>query len=256
MRNFDWMHNYQQTYLFGETNPYVRITAFNSRVIVGQFFELLTSKLFKKYEILSRPNGCDVQPDGAIWNVNNHDIIFECKATTRDAPLIDLSQHDNYKELKDSLFPFTDPEIYYILYSYTTPINGLIKGSHTVDELIQNLCDGIECAIVLPIEIINRIVEVSDKKKYGKWQGYARDEYVRFKPSIFRVFKIPNKDSIFNGLKLMGLSEEELKPYRVRKYSIKDKSVIDKDVKTFPLSILSTFDRWKRIHFKGSNNVN
>jgi hypothetical protein len=126
-----------------------------SNVVIGQFFEMLCTKIFTGCEYLS--NGDAVSPDAAIFN-GNSDYVFEVKATCKQ-PLIDVLQVKNYRKfIRQAPFPFTHPRVFYVLFLYRRVA---VDEERTVRQLGQALQGRIIACIIFTLSIMERLCKTN-----------------------------------------------------------------------------------------------
>jgi hypothetical protein len=241
MPEASWAIYYNQIDLFGaKENLYGRfLTRSNTKVIVGQFFEYLTNKLFKNS---CRVNSTeDVHPDVVIWNDRkkkmDHDILIEVKASKKGY-LFDYKQIQKYDELKTNDFPYTKPDIYFALYSYECP--QLLSLTGSVFNLLKELGNSITGCTIVPFDVIKEIIKWMPQYDYKKWAGDNRQFYYRLSSRYYNMLRICTCDSVIDTLSIMsGNSYNVTEHFKINRYKINNINLEFSRVRPFPLIVVS-----------------
>jgi hypothetical protein len=179
-----------QTDLFKGKMSGLALTQHNSRVVVGQFFELLSRHLIKGSE-LGDIKEDEANPDLIVWNNGrvSFDLLLEVKASMK-AHLFDSAQLDFYNGLGENEFPYTRPRLYYVLWCYHFKGNVSMAGS--AYNLIRKLGSCVDSCFIVPLELIINLTNQLPKMSYGKWSIPGREYYYRMAKGCFRLLKTGN----------------------------------------------------------------
>lgn len=177
-----WLNQYEDLWLFDEMKENkVKVTAPMARVVIGQFFEVLAAAVLKA-EHASPPDDWSVYPDVIKWGES--DTLYEIKGGAKGF-LIDVGQIYEYEKIMKTDFPFTKPDVKYILFAYD--MKQIVKSHSTLSSLVKDLCRKVVFGVQFPFEIVRQLPDKMHQYSYGKW-GVTRQHpnYLRFKVTDFR----------------------------------------------------------------------
>ncbi len=164
-----WLRQHTDLFLFDDMKIVAKpLTVGGIKVLIGQFFEVLTAKLFNGTHSVNE-TGWEVYPDVVIWGNNCRDIIIESKAS-HTSIVIDSKQYKFYKKLIGTEFPFNDPIIYYVLYIHS--LKDIKKTYNDTIELTNALCKSVEMCLAVPIEYMDNFIGHLTFRPYG-FKGYG-----------------------------------------------------------------------------------
>jgi hypothetical protein len=226
-----WLKQFNSLWLFDELRHDDRPLSKSAKIVViGQFFEALTATIFKA-EHAQPPEGWEAYPDVIHWNQNGRDILYEVKASKKGRHIIDGSQIDGYEKMLSTPFPFTNPDLRYVLYYY----DGItLANFDVVRDLVSELSKSIRLALRIPFSLILKIKENSKQYDYDKWKADRRQHY-------FRINKIPS--DLIMKQKAKGLREffnlvigpNALDGYHFKTVQIRPKRMLEHTTNSFEM---------------------
>jgi hypothetical protein len=234
-----WLVDHQQLDLFKNKLSGMYLTKHNSRVVVGQFFEHLTSKLINDSVLADVYEGV-ANPDLIVWNGKlPFDILLEVKASMK-AHLFDIHQIKYYSALQDNNFPYTRPKMYYVLWCYHFNKESISMAGSALN-LVKRLGNYIDACFIIPIEIVHLIIKYLPVMSYGKWSTDIRQYYYRIPRKVFDFLKAGNLRSMTNAI--LAISNEDIgSKYTVTEYPIDKIHLGYSIIKPFSLFTISNMN--------------
>jgi hypothetical protein len=235
MSNATWLSEYNQTDLFDRTVADKETVPCQAYVVIGQFYEHLTARIFGA-EIQGSKVEDSIFPDAVIWNNGrvSKDVLLEVKGSHRQ-PLLDLWQMCEYRKMKRSTFPYTRPDVYYVLWFYGNQRQvrtgrGIARYGQTVGGIVNYLVEYTWSCVVLDINTIWNLAKASKHYSYESWQGGTRDKYVRWNSSTGELFRYGTK--LTANLALCEITD---KHYPITVTETKSFDILDTHISPVPL---------------------
>jgi len=230
-----WYTLYNQVDLFDSSKDIfnIHLSLSNVRIVIGQFFELLAGKILKANNELTNNNNVDI----VLWNNKSipYDLLFEVKGS-KSTFLFDYNQLVRYHKLKS--FPYTNPQLYYVLFLYNVPETHIQLVS--VSNLLKRLSESIVSCLILPLDIVWKLSKCIPLLKYGQyWNTGGRELYLRLKESETRLLMNGVDSSIIPIIQYISKNKIKLSGYKTKRCII---SILDLgycNVQSFPLIIVS-----------------
>lgn len=163
--------------LFGQS---VKLTKSNIPTFVGQFSEMLTGYIFRNKTVKIENDSW--KPDFKIDS-----DYMEVKATSKE---VFITEKQLYGCLAIQNEQFDN--VYYFIYYYD--MDRTCRSCSTSHELFQHLSQGIECAILLPVNIIYEFI--GDLKRYEMGQWYRNDRFYYRVPREYIYNKLIKEKSV------------------------------------------------------------
>jgi hypothetical protein len=235
-----WLKIYNQFDLFNKAEELLGsgkyLNRSNTKIIVGQYFELLTSRIFTG---LSKCSSVDrFEYDFVMWNSGKlkNDIVLEVKSTNRE-PIIDSRQMQYYSDLESSLFPYTNAKVYYVVYFYKPDVRLASCGS--VHNLVNAILpQTIQSCAVMPLSLIKKLID-GKQRSYGKWSEGDRVNYFRWGALASHVLTAGRANVVQEFLKD--------KSYIVRKIDLPPVEVLSAKTVKFPVIFVHEADERFRL---------
>jgi len=231
-----WVNNYEKLWLFNDMcHSQEKLKGGKTKVIVGQFYEELAAKMFKG-EHAKNEERAAVYPDVICWNQNGgSDILIESKASYQGKHwIIDVQQIEEYNKLKENDFPFTKPDIYYVLFMHD--VKDMAKRFGIVSELIKELCKNTIVAFKLSLEFVQEIAKNCQHYEYSvSWGRYEQGHthYIRFRPTITNQLATKNFDKIMEIFGKFCLNFD--KNWQISRKYCRNLEIIGNKINSFPL---------------------
>jgi len=268
-------------WLFPEFHPGNReLTAPKAKVVVGQFFEVMGTTLFQG-EYGPNPSGWKIHPDTVLrrrWH--NRDILLEIKGGGRSYGfLIDTGQHNFYKKMLDGWWPgqmteeeleehrkipfvtkadikaFTKPPYFRPMSHYLFFVHDLshiTKTHETVDDLVASLCHSVLGAMMLPISVVDCLIDWLPLRAYTGWNetgsrgGEDHPYFVRL--SAYQVQRwINGVVDVNDAFDELAAKDEDIwlrNRYDVNRYFVSTAKVLKHRVNPFMLMVMREPGSW------------
>jgi hypothetical protein len=251
LRNSPYWSGSLQLDIDGNTALDNEVSPANANVIIGQYFEYLTSRIFDG-KLADKPDDA-VFPDVVLWGRHKKgDILLEVKGTYR-APLMSLFQLQEYKKLEDNDFPFTRPRVYYVIYLHSAI--QIVPQCPTVRDLLAYLSKSIDACIVVPIDALIRLVTCNNGLVYdfGQWQARHQEDtekkYVRWTKQLDKILRLGDRFALRDFLDLTTLRGcgkiDQFADYRFRQQTVSGVFVQRFKVNDFRVVSMYRADDWK-----------
>lgn len=213
-----WIYDSIVTVLFNDVKfVYKPIQAGHATVLIGQFFEVIAKKFLYKSKMVEMPDGWTAYPDLIVWHDRGQDTLIEVKAGYRCAK-IDKEQIKAYDEILKQDFPFTNPKLYYVLFSHN--IQHITKNYKRIHDLLIALATGIESCYVMPFALVKELLALND--------AYTNKDmrYLTLTPEIMALLKAGRKDTLLAALDLMSFRARG-KAFKMNGYSLQSTIIRD-----------------------------
>jgi len=230
-----WMSLYNQLDLFDSCDKLmdsrIPLTSSNTKILVGQYFELLTSMIFRSAVKCTKLDRFAY--DFVIWGgeKRKRDIIIEVKAANKQH-MIDQRQMKHYEEIIAADFPFTKPKVYYVLFCYAKGKRLTSCGS-AYNLLNAALPESVKAVAVVPFEFMKGLVSKFKINRYGKWGNGDRLNYIRLPMTIFSAIMSADVGLIRHTLG--GYCGTEAAGYSFYKVNLPKLKVLNAEIKSFPV---------------------
>lgn len=223
-----WLAEYYQVGLFADVKKTVPLTNSNTRIIVGQFFELLTKNLFGGEYCSNGLPGDIVQ-----WRGKRGDILLEVKSSSK-SHIIDMCQIEEYSDLR---FPFTNPTVYYVLWFYD--LVRIREKCLNSDMLIDRLATSVNAVYVLPLRVVRWFTLSSSYDYHTQWASGKRQKYGRWGVKTYNTLREGRRSSLADAMTLFS-KDRQVPPVStdglvLRRNVIGSASVMEVPVQRFPL---------------------
>jgi len=261
----EWMDDsLRQDWLFKELEPDQQpLNEGKVKVVIGQFYEALAAHILVG-EFGERPAGWLVYPDVVIWGAHQfggeiHDVLVEVKGgSKRYGFIVDTGQTNEYENLQNCDFPFTQPEVMYLFFIHD--LTKIETNHKTVDELIQALTKHTLAAVAMPLSIVKELEDILPLNGYAGWSNGSRggpghEFFVRL--SSYRMHRWATGDEGFHdGIDRLAKKNDRTwnrNGWVMRDEIITGAKIKDYVVSDFPMLAVrekGTWDCFKRIPLK------
>ncbi len=220
------------------------LTASKTKVIIGQFYEILAAKIFNG-EYNNKAVGQEMYPDVIVWK-GFQDILYEVKASSLSNRFtFDLGQQQYYKDLINTEFPFTNPKTYYSFFVYELK-EPLYKTYIYSQELIEGLITHTKACLILPLEIVNQFKDWFVLSTYinKSWSDRrikkSKLDIMFVRIPATRIINWVNNTEVlktdFKNLSIeFGYRDFNIKNYKFKRRIVSRFKILNQTISSFPL---------------------